>query len=283
MRRRPSALCVLLALGRTQAYAYGGAQSTAWSDFFHSARPTAGFAAGRDDRFVTQQFDLGALLRATRTAVAERLGPWRARFGVAWSRRGIIALRARERFGRSWAWLRMSTSPPVLRARGEMMRHRGEALVNRTRRAFALLKQRLAIRLPIVARQLRSVLAELAAELGVLPLLHGADFMLRGLVLLGGRFADHVRSHYQPPAAGECTFRSAGAFERHFALDASVLEARRATTCQALKQAARRVLITYHPDKLAVTHPGCSPDLSDKPMQLFLVDYADSKARLCGR
>lgn len=230
---------------------------TAWAEFFRGARPTAGFSAGfsSGESPLASRIDLAALFGATRMELAECLLPLSA-----------ITVRVRE-------WLRSSASP--------LARRKGAALAGRARRAAAHAGRRFAAALPVVARQLRAALDSLAGELGVLPLLRGTEHALRGLVLLGGRLGDHVHAHLRPPAAGACAFRSAGAFERHFALDAAVLESRSATACQPLKRAARQVLVLYHPDKLAVSHPGCSADLSDRPMQAFLVDYASAKARLC--
>ncbi|KAG8458459.1 hypothetical protein KFE25_004337 [Diacronema lutheri] len=285
--RRPLALAALaLCCARAHAHGAVGAQSagSAWSEIYRATKAAAGSSDGARARVgagagglpLARRFDLRAFLRAARTEVAARLGG-------AWSQRGALVARARERARISWAWLRAAASPPALRARGAALRSKGAALANGSRRLLVALRRRLAVALPVVARQLHAALDGLAAELGVLPLLHGGGHVLRGLILLGGRLGDHIHAHYRPAAPGECTFRSAGAFARHFALDGAVLEARRATACQPLKRAARAVLVRFHPDKMAVTHAGCAAELSVEPMQAFLVEYAESKGRLCGR
>ncbi|KAJ1639451.1 hypothetical protein T492DRAFT_937008 [Pavlovales sp. CCMP2436] len=322
-RVRLAAVCLLVVAGaQAYAFStsYG---SSSWSEIlsFRAAVPTVADPPTVSTNpsvhgpwvSQTRRIDLGTYLRAARQTVASQASSWRdehwgefalrarswrdehwgtvasrasswhVQWDGVWQQRGMLRDEAAARIRRGLVWLRANTAPPVLRARGAALRQRSGAVANRTKFVLAFVGRRIRAGAPMVARQLHTALDGLAAELGILPLVHGCGHLLRGLILVGGRLADRVHSHYRPGAEGECKFRSLGAFSRHFALNPSVLEARRAGSCQALKRAARQVLVQFHPDKMAGNYAGCSAKLSSPSMQDFLAEYSEAKAALCGR
>lgn len=291
--RRRFQVALVLSVAAANSYTAPRSASDAWSEIMRNryraptaerAPPAAGPNATVDSAWpLAELADFAALLRGVRAAMTTRARATRVELAGVWSRRGALRLAVHAGARRCADLLRAATTAPALTSRVRALRERSGRLAGGARQALCALAARLRVSVPASARRLRAALAEIAAELGVLPALVGGGHLLRGVALIAGLVADRALARLRPPLAGACVFRSAGAFARHFALDDAVLAARRATACAPLKRAARTVLISFHPDKFARNYPGCAADLSVAPMQTFLAEYARAKEALCGR